>query len=150
MRGGGVLQQQRALPQVVQDQRRQHETEPGQADRFAAEVAHVGIERLAAGHGQHHRAEHDEAMGAVQPEEANPVPGIERLPHFRRMHDPGHAEYRDGHEPDDDDRAEQSSDPMRAVLLNRKQRNQDRDGDGHDVRTEQRRHDLEAFNGAEH
>ena len=45
----GVEQQQRALAEVVEQQRRQHQREPGEADRPLAEVAHVGVERLAAG-----------------------------------------------------------------------------------------------------
>ena len=36
-------EQQRALAEVVENQRRHDETEPGEADRRPAEVAHVGI-----------------------------------------------------------------------------------------------------------
>ena len=45
----GIRQQQRALADVVDDQRRQHQREPGDANRLAAEVAHVGVERFGAG-----------------------------------------------------------------------------------------------------
>ena len=46
----GSSQQQRALAEVVERERRQHEGEPRQADRPRAEVAHVGVQRLGAGH----------------------------------------------------------------------------------------------------
>ena len=65
----GFDQQQRALAEVVQQQRRQHQREPGEADRPLAEVAHVGIERFAAGDDQEHGAEHREAVPAVLAEE---------------------------------------------------------------------------------
>ena len=48
------LQQHRALPEVVDDQRRPDDGEPGDPHRGLAEVPHVGIQRLAAGHRQKH------------------------------------------------------------------------------------------------
>ena len=53
-------QDHRALPQIIEHQRRQDEEQPGNADRLAAEMAHVGIERLGAGHRQHDRAQRQE------------------------------------------------------------------------------------------
>ena len=62
----GILRQQhRALPHVVEQQRGHDEIEPGHADRVAPEMAHVGVERLGAGHRQHHRAHGDERAAAV-------------------------------------------------------------------------------------
>ena len=63
---GAVDQQQRALAEVVQQERGQHEREPGEANRPLAEVAHVGVQRLAAGDRQEHRAEHREAVQPVR------------------------------------------------------------------------------------
>ena len=45
---GRVAQHERALAEVVQRQRRQHQVEPGALDGRAAEMAHVGIERFGA------------------------------------------------------------------------------------------------------
>ena len=67
--------QQRALPEVVQHQARQHEEQPCGADRFPAEVTHVGIQRLGAGHAQHDRAEHDEGQQPVMQAEGRGVAG---------------------------------------------------------------------------
>ena len=52
----GVMQQPRRLAEVVEQQCRQRHGEPREADRPAAEVPHVGVQRLAARHHQHHRA----------------------------------------------------------------------------------------------
>jgi hypothetical protein len=61
----GARQEQRALAEVVEQEARQHDHVPGPADRAAAEVAHVGVQRLAAGDDQEHRAEQQEAVPAV-------------------------------------------------------------------------------------
>ena len=61
----GIGQHQRALAEIVEQQRRQHEAEPGALDRLAAEMAEIGIERLAAGDREEHRAERDQADVAV-------------------------------------------------------------------------------------
>ena len=86
-----VLQHQRALPEVVQHQRRQHEEVPGIADGLGAEMAHVGVDRLAAGHRQHHRAEDEEAVAAVRHEETQRPDRIERGQHLRIACDVVHA-----------------------------------------------------------
>ena len=53
----GLAEHQRALPEVVEDQRRLHHDEPGDLDRLAPEVAEIGVERLGAGDGQEHEAQ---------------------------------------------------------------------------------------------
>ncbi len=60
----GLIEDQRALAEVVEHQRREHEPQPRQADGTAAEVAHVGIQRLGARHRQHHRAQRQEARSS--------------------------------------------------------------------------------------
>ena len=74
----GVDQQQRALTEVVEQQRRQHEREPRQADRPFAEMAHVGVQRLAARDDEEHRAEHGEPMQPWSRKERDGVPRIDR------------------------------------------------------------------------
>src|SRR3546814_4294389 len=56
----------RALPHIVEHQRRQHEAQPRQPDRRPPEMPHVGIERFGPGHREHHRAERDKGGEAVQ------------------------------------------------------------------------------------
>ena len=62
--GVGFAQQQRALAEVVQEQRRQHEHEPREPDRPLAEVPHVGVQRLAAGDDEEDGAEHRETRAS--------------------------------------------------------------------------------------
>ena len=61
--------QQRALPEVDEEQAGQHEGVPAERDRPTAEVAHVGVERLAADDDEDDRAEDQEAREAVVGEE---------------------------------------------------------------------------------
>ena len=62
-----------ALAEIIDQQRRQHQAEPGGLDRLAAEMAEIGIERLAAGHRQEYRAERDQADRAVGEQEVDAV-----------------------------------------------------------------------------
>ena len=50
----GIGEEQCALAEIVEQKAREHDGEPSGADRDAAEMAHVGIERLAARDGQEH------------------------------------------------------------------------------------------------
>ena len=59
--GVGLGDQQRALAEVVEQQAGQHESRTSRAGSGCAEVAHVGVEGLAAGDDQEHRAEGEEA-----------------------------------------------------------------------------------------
>ncbi len=70
---GGVVEQQRSLSEVVQQQSREHHHEPDQPDRFDPEVTHIGIERFAAGDAEEHRAEHQETGQTIGDEEVDGV-----------------------------------------------------------------------------
>ena len=132
--GRRVAQQQRALAEVVQEQRGQHEREPGQPDRPLAEMAHVRVQRFAAGDDEEHGAEHGEAVPAVLAKERDGVSRIDRREHDRCRTSqlmPSAAIMRNQ---TDHDRAEQPADPVGAVLLNREDADQDDHGDRHDVR----------------
>ena len=60
-----------ALAEVVEGEGGEDEAEPGGADRAAAEVAHVGVERLGAGDGEEDRAHHRQRAEAVVVEKAD-------------------------------------------------------------------------------
>ncbi len=72
-----VFEQQRGLSGVAEQQGGQHDDIPGDAYRIAAEMAHVGIERLAAGDGEEDAAEHDETLPSVLRQKADGVPRID-------------------------------------------------------------------------
>ena len=96
-------------------------------------MAHVGVERLGAGHREHDRAQREEGAPAVGEEEMDRVQRIDRLEDDpRRAGDVDDAEHRDGEEIDEHDRAEQGADPRRAARLDREQADQDGDRDRHD------------------
>jgi len=57
----GIAEDQRALPHVIERQRRQHQEQPRSLNRLLAEMPEIGIERLGAGDGQEHRAQRHEA-----------------------------------------------------------------------------------------
>ena len=77
-----IFEQQRGLSGVAEQQGGQHDDIPGDAYRIAAEMAHVGIERLAAGDGEEHAAEHDETLPSVLRQKADGVPRIDGAGHF--------------------------------------------------------------------
>ena len=66
MRGlAGVRQQIGTLAKIIENQRRQHEPQPGHSNRHNAKVTHVRIECLATGHGQHNRPQRDKRQPMV-------------------------------------------------------------------------------------
>ena len=67
---------QRALPQIIERQRRQHEAEPGDLDRRPAEMTEVGIERFGAGDGKEHGAEREQPDDAVMQQKCTPWNGL--------------------------------------------------------------------------
>src|SRR5262245_64129624 len=113
-------------------------------------MPHVGIQRLAARNREEHGAKHGHAADAVRLEIANRVNRIHGANDPWITGDPDDAECANGDEPDDDDWAEETADPMRAVLLNHEQRDEDRNRYRHHIRLEERCGDLKALDGAEH
>ena len=88
------LGDQRRLAEVVEHETGQHERVPGDRDRLAPEVPHVGVQRLATGHDEEDRAEGDEALPRFGDEEVDGVLRIDRLEHLRMTCDLVHAERR--------------------------------------------------------
>ncbi len=150
----GVLEQQNALPEVVEQERRQNHGVPSPADRPRAEVAHVGVERLAAGDHQDHRAQDQEAVQPVLPQEAQPVQGAHRAQHRdvvaalrQDAGEPGGGEHQ---EPEQHRRAEDRGDARRAVALHGEQGDQDPRRDRQDVGVEGAGRHTQTLHGREH
>ena len=146
----GMRQHQRALPEIVDQQRRQNEAEPGALDRLPAEMAEIGIERLAAGDGKKHRAERDQADVAVRRHEADGVDGIDGGKHREIVADVHGAGDGDGDEPDQHHRTEEGRDPRGAAALHREQGDQDDDGERQHVVLQRRRHQFQALDRRQH
>ncbi len=106
----GVGEDQRALPEIGEQHGREHDHEPGEADRAGAEVPAVGVQRLGAGDRQHDAAEREERRHAVVDHEPRAPGRRERLEDARVGHDLARPEDADHREPDQDHRAEQPAD----------------------------------------
>ena len=141
---------QRALAQIVERQRRQHDGKPRNLDRTAAEMPEIGIKSLGSGDGEKHGAKRKQSNDAVVQQEIDAVERIERPQHARIGGDPVEAGQCDRHEPDQHDRAEQRRDLRRTARLHREQGEQDHHRQRHDIFVERRRHDVDAFDRGEH
>jgi hypothetical protein len=145
-----MRQQQRALAEIVEQQGRKDKAQPGAADRRPPEMPHIGIERLGAGHRQHHRAEQHEPGLRVLADQFVAVLRVERADDRRVARDLGGAEQPDRDEPHDDDRAEQPADPSGAAALGDEQHDQQHQGHRQDIGRQCRGLDLEALDRAQH
>ena len=148
--GGGIGDQQRALAEVVQHQRRQHHREPADADRTLAEVPHVGVERFGAGEGEQHRAEHHERSQRVAGQEAVRVARVDGGQHGRIEPDVPQAHRAEGGEPQQADRAEHRADLRGAEALQREQADQHHHRDRQHPALEQRRADFQPLDRRHH
>ena len=140
----------RGLAGIVEQQARQHQPVPGDADRLGAEMAHVGVKRFRAGSAEKNRAEHQKAGEAVAEQIGEAVARIERHQHPRMVHNSAHSEHADGEKPQRHDRPEQLADAVAALRLQRKQADQDHRRQGDDIRRNRRHRGLQAFERAQH
>jgi hypothetical protein len=150
MRRIRIEQDERPLAEVVDQQRRQDKAVPGDADWTLAEVTHVGVERFAAGNGQHHRAQHREPAPSVHGEEAERPAWVHRHEHARHLHDPDDAEHDERHKPGHHDRPEQDANDVRSEALHHEQPDDDRKRDRQHERSEGRCLHRQPFDRAQH
>ena len=78
-----IGEHERALPEIIDQQRRQNEHEPCGLDRLAAEMPEIGVKRLAARHREKDKTERDERDLAVSEHEFEGVIRIDRQQHVR-------------------------------------------------------------------
>ncbi len=146
----GMLQQERALAEVVEDQRRQDDGVPIGSNRAQTEVTHVGVESLAAGDTEDDGAEEQDAVALVFHEELHGILRVDRGEHGGVCNDVPRAEHRDHHEPDECQRSEDGTDTGGASFLHEEEAEQNRDRDGHDRRLERRGCDFQTLHRGEH
>ena len=125
--GVRVREQQGALPEIVEDQRRLHEDEPGELDRLAPEMAEIGVEGLGAGDGQEHEAHDDEADHAVRQDELDAEHRVQGEKDARIVDDVDEAAGGERGEPNEHDRPEILRDLRRPMRLHGEQQHEDRD-----------------------
>ena len=140
-----------ALPEIVGDEGGKDDREPRDADRPRAEMAEVGVHRLAPGHHQHQRAEDQQRLAKPGlAEERQAEPRVERPQDLRLADDLRQAEDGDDDEPDDQDRPEDDADARGALELDGEQPGQQRDRDRYDIGGEGGRGDVEPLDRRQH
>ncbi len=150
LRSRRLIQQQRSLPQIVEHQARQRRVKPGDADRLAPEMPHIGIERLRPRHGQHHRSQSQKCQFRIDQEEVQRPPRIDDGEDLRVPHYVGDTQDREHQEIDHHDRAEQRADSRRADALDNEQGDQDDDRDRQHQRGQPRFDHGQPLNGGQH
>ncbi len=146
----GVLQHNGGLAGIVEKQRRQDDGRPGDPDRLAAEMAHVGVHGFSAGHAKKHRTEDGEARDAMVDQERRRIKRIDRDDDVGRLGDADPAQDRDCQKPQQHHRPEGAADGGGAVVLDHEQQQQDDRGDRHRVAGEILARELEPLDGAQH
>ena len=148
--GGRIAQQQRALPDIIQCQSRQHQREPGGLYGFAAEVAHVGIQRFRAGYCQHHRTEAYETHPAVVRRKIKPVIRVNGTQNIRILHNLIHPGSGQRTEPEQHHRPEKRTDMLRALALHIKQHRNHRQRNRQNPMLQLRVEHSQTFHGGKH
>src|SRR5438105_471544 len=83
----------------------------------AAEMPHIGIERLGASYRKKHRTQHQKAVPGMSHEQHEAIIRVDRQQDVGLPRDPPDAEYRQDREPDDHDRPEQPAESRRPAAL---------------------------------
>ena len=117
-------QDHRALPEIVAQQRRHHETVPGNPHGFLAEMSHVSEQRFGTGHRQHHGTQRQEGLEPVGYEKLYGIPGIECIKNRRMPDDLDDPERPDNGKIDEHHRREQCADFGRASRLDQEQKHE--------------------------
>ena len=138
-RADRTVHQQRGLAGVIEQQGRQDEAIPREAYRLAAEMTHVGIERLRARGAQKHSAERKKPARSVRRHVSQSHARIERPKHVGMAPNAREAQRADGEKPQRHDRAEDSANPPRSLRLQAEQADEDRDGQRDDIGFDRRR-----------
>jgi hypothetical protein len=60
LEGIRIAEQHRSLSEIIEQERRKDEPDPGRPQRIPAKMPHIGIEGLGAGHSKENRSEHVE------------------------------------------------------------------------------------------
>ena len=116
-----IAQDHCSLTEVSEHERRHHKRRPGQADRLDSKVAHIRIQRLAAGYGQNHGAEDEQAVRAVSNEESDAVMRRKSAQDLWLLKDVVDAKARHRDEPHEHHRAKELADITGSAPLDREE-----------------------------
>ena len=111
----------RALAEVIQQQRWQHNGVPSELNWKLSKVANIGVQRLRARDHKHHGTQHGECLKWIALNEIPNIDGIQRLDDLRihlNLVKPHHPQEQ---EPRDHDWAEEFANAASAKLLHREE-----------------------------
>jgi hypothetical protein len=151
--GGSLLgpsDQKSTLPEVVQDQGREHQADPRQPNRTSSEVSHVRIECLRSRNYEKDGAQDHKPVHLVHQKEFEAVPGENGNQHLRIAKDLEKPQQGENAEPHEEYRPEEAAHPGRPTVLQEKEARKDGDGHGNHVGPEQGGDDPDSLNGAKH
>ena len=94
-----MVEEERRLAGIVEEERRQHDPVPGGHDRISADMPHIGVKRLAPGDRQEDAAENGKATPPVVHQEGDRMSRVECGEHLRMVQYAGDTERRDHTEP---------------------------------------------------
>ena len=112
-------QQQRTLAEIIERESRESHAEPRGLDRAFAEMAEIGVERLATGHGEEDGAKRCKPNPSMIGQEHHAMGRIEGGEHAGVLGDMRKPADGKGDEPDERDRSEEGGDSRRSVRLHR-------------------------------
>ena len=116
--------QQRALPEVIDNQTKADEREPVDLDRFFTEVTEVRVERFASRRDEEDGAQHEKSRPAVAREERDRVSRIDGRKARREPRDREDSEQGDRGEPEEHDRTEDPPDCRSSPPLEKEETDQ--------------------------
>src|SRR5262249_4735247 len=145
-----VLEYDSSLAGVVQNQTREHNRLPSDADRACSKMAHVGIEGFSSRNAEEDAAQHEEASKAVGAQEANTMERVHSKQDRGMLSDPMDAQCGHDQEPQSHDGPEGAANPRRALRLEDKQPSEHQHRERDNVGLETRRGDLQPFKRREH
>ena len=143
--GRGRIEDERTLPQIVQNERGEDQEGPGARNRLAPKVAHVRVERLPARDDKKDAAHDDERAAAMAQEKGHSGERIERHEDRGMRGDVANPEDGQDTEPDEHHCAEPFADRAGALRLHREKAHQDANGQRNDERLDFRRGNEQAF-----
>ncbi len=138
------------MAEIIAHQRRQNDEQPGRLDRPPPKMAHVGVERLRAGHRQKDAAEDNEADRPSGVDKRYPrdwAQSLQNAPCRSDMHQSKHGVDGEEHH---HDRAEEGCNSGRASALGREQQNEDDDRRRQDVSSKAGVDLFQSFERGEH
>ncbi len=145
-----IVEQQRRLAEIVEQQAGEGDIEPRHTDRLAAEMPHVGVERLGPRHRQHHRAQREKSELGIEQEEVRRPPGVHRAQDAGIPNDAPQPHRADHHEIEQHDWPEHEAHLGGAARLDEEQADQDHQRGRHHEWREAVVHHLQPLDRGEH